>query len=117
MPSISELYSGGGSTTSAETELYTFDTLANVDEKKILIALHQGNADDIAFTANTVTKEDIGVGIDDGVMVTNELPESSTIMSLKFEQGTAVSSANCSADLIYGNQTALVPTAKKIRWN
>ena len=113
MPSISELYSGGGSTTSAETELYTFDTLANVDEKKILIALHQGNADDIAFTANTVTKEDIGVGIDDGVMVTNELPESSTIMSLKFEQGTAVSSANCSADLIYGNQTALVPTAKK----
>ena len=103
MANFSELYSGGGSITSAETKVYTFNTLANFDEKKILNALHQVNADDIAFAANAYSSEDISSGINSGVMVTNELPESSTIMSLKFEQGTAVLSDKHSADLIYSN--------------
>jgi hypothetical protein len=103
MPSILELYSGPGSITIADTQLYTFGNVANVDEKKILIALHQGNADDIAFTDNTFTKEDIGAGIDDEVMVTNELPESSTIMSLKFNPGNGWVEGKKSADLVYSN--------------
>jgi hypothetical protein len=87
------------------TSLFTFTedqlyTNSNDIEKKILIALNLETPDDISFNENACSIDDISDPIMAGVMITNQLYESNSVMRLNFQTNTPVSTYLSSQELV-----------------